>query len=148
MYRINKHSFAGSHSCSPFHQCNYKWPCNLQEQSTVEMSIKLLGKCQGSDIILDCMFGLNIRDNWAWLCHKYLYPTLSLYLKVIILLSRGKAEGILCLPLLGLKNLGETEAAHASVLALAFGSELVNPWLPELLFGCRSLPGSPDRAQE
>lgn len=31
-------------------------------------------------------------------------------------------------------------------LALAFGSELINPWLPELVSGCRSLPGSPDSA--
>lgn len=55
-------------------------------------------------------------------------------------------EKLLCPPLLGLKNLGGMEAVHASGLALAFGSELINPWLPELVFGCRSLPGSPDRA--
>lgn len=66
--------------------------------------------------------------------------------KVIILLARGEAKRLLCLHLLGLKNLGGMEAVHASGLALAFGSELITPWLPELLFGCRSLPGSPDAA--
>lgn len=66
--------------------------------------------------------------------------------KVTILLSRGQAEGLLCPLFLGLKNLGGMEAVHASGLAQAFGSELINPWLPELVFGCRSLPGSPDRA--
>lgn len=55
---------------------------------------------------------------------------------VTVLFSRGKAEGLLCPSELGLKNAGGMmEAVHASGLALAFGSELINPWLPELGFG-------------
>lgn len=93
------------------------------------------------------MFGLNNQNYWACLWCRYPYLTLSLFRKVtILLLLRGKAEGLLCPPLLGPRNLVGVEAVHASGLALAFGSELINPWLPELVFGCRRLPGSADRA--
>lgn len=94
--------------------------------------------------LLWATFELNNRNYGAWPCH--LHPHTLPIRKNIVLISWRKAKGLLCSPLTGLKNLGEMEAVHASGLAPDFGSELINPWLPELLLGCRSLPGSPDRA--
>lgn len=57
-------------------------------------------------------------------------PTLQSHHIRKVTISWGK----LCPPLLELKNLGGLEAVHTSGLALAFGSEHINPWLPELVF--------------